>query len=52
MSVDRSTYGNATLVASEMIVGAIEDFCEECGMINLRKLNFAQLATVTTTIEE
>jgi len=52
MSVDKNAFGNATVVASEMIGGATEDYCEECGMINLRKLNFAQLSTVTTTVEE
>ena len=52
MSVDISVSGNATIVVSEMICGAIEGFCEECGLINLRKLNFSQLASVTTMVEE
>lgn len=52
MSVDKNVFGNATMVVSEMVGVALENFCEECGMINLRKLNFSQLATVTTTVEE
>lgn len=36
MSVDNNIFGNATAVANAMILGAIEDCCEECGMKNLR----------------
>jgi len=51
MSTDDDIYGNATLVANEMITGAIEDRCEECGMAQLRLLDFSQLATATTSVE-
>lgn len=50
-SVDDDIFGNSTIVASEMIMGVVEDYCEECGMVKLRKLNFAQLATATTTTD-
>jgi len=52
MSVDKNIYGNATAVVNAMIKCAIEDCCEECGIKNLRQLNFSQLATVTKTMEE
>lgn len=51
MSVDKDIYGNATAVANAMIMCAIEDCCEECGMKKLQRLDFSQLATATTTIE-
>jgi hypothetical protein len=52
MSVDKDVGGNATSVACAMIKCAIEDCCEECGMKRLWQLDFSQLATATTTIEE
>ncbi len=52
MSTDGDSTGNATMEASDMILGALEDLCEACGMTALRELDFSQLATVTTTIEE
>jgi hypothetical protein len=52
MSTDESVGGNATIVAHEMIKGALEGYCPECGMDALRRLDFSQLATVTKTIEE
>jgi hypothetical protein len=51
MSVDENIFGNATSVANAIILGALEDCCEECGMTKLRQLDFSQLATVTTTVE-
>ena len=51
MAVDDNIFGNATSVANAMILGAIEDRCEECGMTQLRQLDFSQLATATTSIE-
>ena len=50
-SIDYDISGNATAVVDAMISGAIEDLCEECGTNYLRKLNFSQLATVTTSVE-
>lgn len=52
MSIDNNVFGNATSVINEMILGAIEGCCRECGIDRLRKLDFSQLATVTTSIEE
>ena len=51
MSTENDVFGNATDVASAMILGALEDFCEKCGIRQLRKLDFSQLATVTTSAE-
>lgn len=52
MSTDDNISGNATFVVNEMILGALEDRCKECGMTQLRQLDFSQLATVTTFIEK
>lgn len=43
---DQSDYP-ATLVAREMVHGAVEDYCEECGWALLRRLDFSSLATST-----
>jgi hypothetical protein len=51
-STDNDVSGNATVVVNAMILGALEDLCEECGINYLRKLDFSQLATVTTSVEE
>lgn len=51
MSTDEDVFGNATAVVNGMILGALEDLCEECGINQLRKLDFSQLATVTTSVE-
>lgn len=37
----------ATLVAREMVYGATEDYCEECGWVLLERLDFSPLATST-----
>jgi hypothetical protein len=50
-STDYHTSGNATDVVNAMILGALENFCEECGINHLRKLNFSQLSTASTSIE-
>lgn len=44
--------GNATDVACEMIFGAVADYCEECGHQALQRLDFSQLASATTVIDE
>ena len=38
-------------VASEMILGAAEGYCRECGSEYLERLDFSQLATATATEE-
>lgn len=43
---------NATDVACGMIFGAATDYCEECGRQALQSLDFSQLASVTTVIDE
>lgn len=48
MSVDDDIFGNATHMANEIILGATEDYCEEC-IERLHNLNFSQLSTATTT---
>lgn len=47
--VMREGGGNATEVASEMIDGAVADYCEACGMEALSRLDFGQLASATVT---
>lgn len=44
--------GNVTDVAFEMIRGATNGLCEEHGLEALRALDFSQLASVTTTVDE
>ena len=39
------------LVAREMLKGATEDFCEECGIEFLERLDFSQLASATASEE-
>ena len=51
MSSENDVFGNSTDVVNAMILGALEDLCEKCGIRQLRKLNFSQLATVTTSAE-
>jgi hypothetical protein len=46
------TGDNATDIACEMIIGAIRDYCEECGFQALQRLDFSQLASATKVIEE
>ena len=51
--VDLSDSGNypELLVVREMIEGAIEDVCDNCGAGYLERLDFSQLATVTAQDE-
>jgi hypothetical protein len=51
MSTDYTVVGNATLEANGVILGALQDLCETCSISALRRLDFSQLATVTTVIE-
>jgi hypothetical protein len=51
MSTEDDVFGNATDVVNAMILGALENLCEECGINRLRELDFSQLATVTTSVE-
>ena len=44
--------GNATDVANAMIVGATDGYCAEHGLEALDRLDFSQLATATTEIDE
>jgi len=50
MSVE--TGGNATDIACEMIIGAMIDYCEECGFQALQRLDFSQLASATKVNDE
>ena len=52
--VDRSDGGGeypALLVASEMVVGATENYCEEHGALFLERLDFSQLSSATASAE-
>jgi hypothetical protein len=40
--------GNATVVANEMILGVAEDFCEDHANETLERLDFSNLASVTS----
>ena len=51
-STDDDEYGNATDVANEIIMGATDGFCPEHGLENLNRLDFSQLATITTGRDE
>ncbi len=42
----------ATLIAREIIVGATDDYCEDCGMQALQRLDFSQLASATMSEEQ
>jgi hypothetical protein len=44
--------GNATIVASEMIQGAIVDYCDHCGKGALERLDFSQLSSSTTVQDD
>jgi len=50
MSVE--TGDNATDIACEMIIGAMTDYCEECGLQALQRLDFSQLASATKVNDE
>lgn len=40
------------LVATEMIFGAMDGYCEECGLDAIRRLDFSQLGTSTVSQDE
>jgi hypothetical protein len=40
------------MVATEMILGAIDGYCEECALNAIRRFDFSQLATATTSEED
>ena len=44
--------GNSTHVMYAMICGATEGYCEDHGMVKLELLDFSQLGTATTDIDE
>lgn len=49
MSAER--FGNATLIAKHMIVGALQNLCEDCGFAALMRLDFSQLSSATALNE-
>lgn len=50
MSIDG--FGNATVIASAMIEGAMEGYCEEHAMEALKRLDFSQLARATAVVDQ
>lgn len=40
------------LVATEIVLGAMDGYCEECGLDAIRRLDFSQLATATISEDE
>ena len=44
--------GNATHIAAEIVEGATIGHCAECGMASFMRLDFSQLSTVTTEIDD
>lgn len=52
MSTDSIDVRHGTAVACEMIRGAVRGYCEEHGNAALEKLDFGQLASITTTVDE
>jgi hypothetical protein len=51
MTTDEDLEGNATLEASEMILGGAAGYCEECALERLRRLDFSQLASPTSSAD-
>jgi hypothetical protein len=49
MTTDEDLEGNATLEASEMILGGAAGYCEECALERWRRLDFSQLASPTSS---
>jgi hypothetical protein len=43
---------NATDIANDVILGAVEDYCDACGNDNLARLDFSQLARSTSGAEK
>jgi hypothetical protein len=51
LSLDVEPNDDHTEIAEEMVLGAVEDFCAECGPRALMSADFSQLASATTTKE-